>query len=96
MRYENSRTPRSSIQILKAFLQTDRVWDEATKREWADDVDLRLIEVISQIEPRPTLLSYIIERSANRLVIFTFARPELRKREMAALAREQWPGWDRS
>ena len=94
MRYKNSQTPSRTSPFLKNFLQTGRVWDEPAKREWADDVERRLYEAISQIDTRPTLLGYTIQRSANRVVVFTFARDKLSKQEMATLARGQWPCWD--
>ncbi len=42
--------------FLKAFLETDRVWDDAAKTEWADDVERRLRDVTAQIDPRPIVL----------------------------------------
>ena len=61
VRYKNSQTPSGSSPFLKAFLKTDRVWDDAAKTEWADDVERRLREVRSQIDPRPLLLGYLTE-----------------------------------
>jgi hypothetical protein len=95
MRYENSQAASSSSPFLRAFLQTDRVWDDAAKKEWADDVERRLREVRSQIDPRPLVLGYAIERSGNIVVIFTVSRNELNKREIAALSQGQWPCWDK-
>ena len=57
-RYENLPTPSESSPFLKAFLQTDRVWDDVAKKEWADDVERRLREVRSQFDPRPLVLGY--------------------------------------
>jgi hypothetical protein len=93
-RCDNSQTPSGSSPFLRAFLETDRVWDDAAKREWADDVERRLREVKSQIDPRPLVLGYAIERSGNRIVIFTVSRNELNKQEIAALSQGQWPCWD--
>jgi hypothetical protein len=70
------------------------VWDDAAKKEWADDVERRLREVRSQIDPRPLVLGYAIERSGNSIVIFTVSRNELNKQEIAALSQGQWPCWD--
>ena len=92
MRYKNSRTPSSFSPFLKAFLATDRIWDEAAKTGWADDVERR--EVRSQIDPRPLLFGYAIERFANCVTVFTVSRDELSKQEIAALARGAWPCWD--
>jgi hypothetical protein len=46
------------------------VWDDAAKREWADDVERRLREVRSQIDPWPIVAGYAIERSGNSVVVF--------------------------
>jgi hypothetical protein len=70
------------------------VWDDAAKKEWADDVERRLREVRSQIDPRPRVLGYAIERSGNSVVIYTISRNELNKREIAALSQGPWPCWD--
>jgi hypothetical protein len=80
--------------FLKAFLKTDRVWDDDAKREWTDDVERRLREVRSQIDPRPLVLGYALERSGNCIVTFTVSRNELNKQEIAALPQGQWPCWD--
>ena len=80
--------------FLKAFLETERVWDDAAKTEWADDVERRLYEVRAQIDSRPRLLGYAIQRARNCIAIFTVTPNEQSKREMAALARGQWPCWD--
>jgi hypothetical protein len=95
MRYGNLQTRSGSSTFLKALLKTGRVWDDAAKREWADDVERQLREVISQIDPRPLVLGYAIERFGNSVVVFTVSRNELSKKEIAALARGQWPRWDK-
>ena len=64
------------------------------KAEWADDVECRLREVRSQIDPTPLVLGYAIERSGNSVVVFTASRSELNKQEIATLARGQWPCWE--
>ena len=94
MHLEGSQNPSDSSPYLKAFLKTDRVWDDAAKTEWADDVERRLREVRSQIDPGPLVLGYAIERSGNSVVIFTVSRNELNKREIAALSQGHWPCWD--
>lgn len=80
--------------FLKAFLKTDRVWDDAAKTEWADDVQRRLREVRSRINPGPLVLGYTIGRRGNVVVVSTVSRNELSKQEMAALSRGEWPCWD--
>ena len=75
--------------FLKAFLRTDRVWDDTAKRDWADDVERRLLEVTRHIDTMPLLLGYTIERSGKRIIVYTFARDGLSKEEMASLARGQ-------
>lgn len=95
MRFENLPTPSASSPFLRAFLKTGRVWDDDAKKEWADDVEWRLREVMSQIDPRPLVLGYAIERSGNSVVVSTVSRNELSKQAIAALARGQWPCWDK-
>lgn len=86
MRNENSQIHSSSSPFLRAFQETDRVWDEAAKKEWADDVERRLNEVTSQIDPGPMLVCDAIERSRLSVVVSTVSRDVLTKQEMAALA----------
>jgi hypothetical protein len=94
-RYDNLPIYSGPSPFLKAFQKTDRVWDNPAKKEWADDVERRLFEITYHIDTRPLLLGYTIERSENRVVVYTFARDGLSKEEMAALARGQWPSWDK-
>ena len=93
-RYGNLPTPSGSSPFLRAFLQTDRVWDDAAKREWADDAERRLREVTAQIDPRPLVLGYYIERFGNSIAIFTVTPDGQSDQEMATLARGQWPCWE--
>ncbi len=53
--------------IPKAFLKTDRVWDDAAKKEWADDVERRLREVTSGLDPRPMAFGYAIQLTKTAL-----------------------------
>jgi hypothetical protein len=94
MRDENLQAASSCSPFLRAFLQTDRVWDDAAKTEWADDVERRLHEVRSQIDPGPLVLGYTIGRRGNVIVVSTVSRNELSKQEIAALSQGQWPSWD--
>jgi hypothetical protein len=80
--------------FLKASLQTDRVWDDSAKEEWADDVERRLREVTARIDPRPGVLGYTVQRHKNSVAIYTVTPNKQRKQEMAAIARGQWPCWD--
>jgi hypothetical protein len=95
MHCENLQIPRKSSPFLKVFLRTDRVWDEAAKGEWADDVERRLREVRSQIDPRPRLLGYTVRRFKNSVIINTVISNEASKQEIAALTRGRWPFWDK-
>ncbi|MGA8672276.1 MAG: hypothetical protein WB679_20530 [Terracidiphilus sp.] len=94
-RFENLPTPSNSSPFLKAFLKTDRVWDRAAKREWADDVERRLREVTADIDPGPRVFGYAIQRVKNCVAIYTVTPNGQSKREIAALTRGQWPCWDR-
>lgn len=81
--------------FLNAFLKTDRVWDDAAKKEWADDVERRLREVTSGLDPRPMAFGYAIQRVKNCVALYTVTRNGQSKREIAALARGHWPCWDK-
>ncbi len=80
--------------FLKAFLKTDRVWDDAAKKEWADDVERRLREVRLQIDPRPMVHGYVIYRFQNSVAMSTVSPSKINKQEMATLSRGEWPCWD--
>jgi hypothetical protein len=80
--------------FLSAFLKTNRAWDAAAKKEWTDDVERRLREVRSQIDPWPIVAGYAIERSGNSVVVFAVSGYKASKEEIAALARDKWPCWD--
>jgi len=60
----NGVTLRLSL-FLKVFLQTDRVSDDASKKEWADDVERLLREVRSQIDPGPIVLGHTNSFTSN-------------------------------
>lgn len=92
--FENLPTPSDSSPLLKAFLKTGRVWDDAAKTEWAEDVERRLREVRSQIDPRPLLLGYYVKRFGNSVAIFAVTPGVQSKQEMIALSRGQWPYLD--
>jgi hypothetical protein len=81
--------------FLKAFLETDKAWDDAAKKEWANDVERRLREVTSVIDPGPRVFGYAIQRVKNSVAIYTVTPNGQSKREIAALMRGQWPCWDK-
>jgi hypothetical protein len=73
-RYENLQAASGSSPFLRAFLQTDKVRDDAAKRGWADGVERRLRVVSSQIDPRPIVLGYamIIARRFLAMALLIF------------------------
>ncbi len=79
--------------FLRAFLKTDRAWDDVAKTEWADDVERRLYEVRARIDPRPILLGYAIHRVKNCVTLSTVTPNELCKQTIAELSGGQWPRW---
>jgi hypothetical protein len=93
MRYENLQAASGSSPFLKAFPKTDRVWDDTAQTEWADDVERRLRAVTAQIDPRPILRGYTIQRADNSVAVYTVTPNRLMKRYVAALFRGQWPYW---
>jgi hypothetical protein len=80
--------------FLTAFHKTGRVWDDAAKSEWADDVERRLRKVLNQIHPRPKVLGYVIYRVGNSVGLSTVTSDEQGKQEMAALSAGHWPCWN--
>lgn len=67
------------------------IWNELKKDwAWSDGICLS-----TRVCLQPTRRRYAIERSGNSVVVFTVSRSELSKQEIAALARGQWPCWDK-
>jgi hypothetical protein len=93
IRYENSQTLSGSSPFLRAFQKTERVWDDAAKTEWADDVERRLREVTARIDPKPIVLGYTIQRITNIVTIYTVTPNWQTKQNMAALSSGHWPRW---
>ena len=93
MRCKNSEYKSNSSPFLKAFLKTGRVWDDAAKKEWADDVERRLREVTVRIDPKLIQLGYTIQRVKNCVSIYTITPDPQTKRNIAALSQGQWPCW---
>lgn len=87
-----SREPRP-IPFLDLLWQTNRVLDDATQKEWLDDSERRLREVLSQVNPRPTILGYLAERVDDGLTLHTITLREVRKHEIGSLSAGEWPCW---
>ena len=82
--------PRKSP-FLKQLVRTTSVLDDASKKEWADDVEFRLRKVIKTLELKGAC--YDVERSGNAVLISTVSPMELTKQQIAALSAGRWLGW---
>ncbi len=84
--------PRT-IPFLRRVEKANRVLDQATQNEWMDDAERRLRVVISQINPRPAIRGYSVERSRDGLSLCTVTAQRIGKREMGLLCAGDWPCW---
>jgi hypothetical protein len=87
------RQPRS-IPFQRMLEHTNRGLDDDAKKEWVDDAERRLREVISRVDPRPTVHGYSVERSDDGLTIYTITAERIGKREIGVLSAGDWPMWN--
>jgi hypothetical protein len=87
------RQPRS-IPFQRMLEHTNRGLDNEAKKEWVDDAERRLREVISRVDPRPTVNGYSIERLEDGLTIYTITAERIGKREIGVLSAGDWPMWN--
>jgi hypothetical protein len=83
-----------AIPFQRLLEKTHRGLDDATKKEWVDDTERRLREVISHLDPRPTVDGYSVERSEDGLAIYTITAKRVGKTEIGLLSSGDWPMWD--
>jgi hypothetical protein len=78
---EGPRRRQPRINPFQRMLEkTHRGLDDTAKTEWLDDTERRLREVISHLDPRPTVDGYSVERSEDGLKIFTITARRIGKR----------------
>ena len=87
------RQPRS-IPFQRMLEHTNRGLDDEAKKEWVDDTERRLREVISRVDPRPTIHGYSVERLEDGLAIYTITAERIGKREIGVLSAGDWPKWN--
>jgi hypothetical protein len=85
---------RKSIPFFRRLEKTNRILDDATKNEWVDDVERRLNEVLSRVNPEPMIRGYSVERSGDGLTLYTITARKVGKREIGLLSAGDWPDWD--
>lgn len=86
------RQPRA-IPFMRKLEKSNRVLDGTAKKEWVDDAERRLRDVVSRVDPRPMLLGYHVERLDDGLILSTITSNEIGKREIAFLSTGEWPCW---
>ena len=91
-----SARPQEARQIpfWEELVRAGRILDEATEREWVDDAECRLRNVLSRIHPQPTLVAYVAERLVDGLEICTITPSKVDKTLFALLCAGQWPHWN--
>jgi hypothetical protein len=71
-----------------------RILDDSTQKEWLDDAEQRLRNVISSIDPCPVSYGYVLERDADGLTIQTVTRLKVAKHAIGQLSSGEWPSWN--
>lgn len=83
-----------SIPFWDELVNSKRMLDSAAEQEWLDDVERRLREILSRIDPRPTINAYSIQRSADGLTISTITGSQVAKPVIGQLSAGDWPSWN--
>lgn len=87
------RRERKVSPFRKMLDRTERVFDEATKKEWMDDLERRLRDILSRVHPKPRIRGYSVERSGEGISIHTISAKRIARREVGLLSSGQWPCW---
>jgi hypothetical protein len=82
------------IPFWEELVRTGRIMDDEAEREWVDDAERRLRQVLSGVQPQPTLAGYVAERLADGLELYTITPIKIDKTIVALLCAGQWPHWD--
>jgi hypothetical protein len=67
--------------------------DDTTKKQWIDDAERRMREILLRINPRPVLLGYVVDRVGDALTLYTVTGEALGKHQIGLLSSGEWPGW---
>lgn len=87
------REPRS-IPFLEKLIKSDRGLDGVAQNEWIDDVERRLRDVLSRINPGPVVSDYFVDRVNEGLTIYTITAKVIDKCVIGPLSAGDWPCWD--
>ena len=82
------------IPFMQMLEKTNGVLDDATKKEWVDDAERRLQEILPHVNPRPMIRGYSMERSDDGLTLYTITAEKVGKQEIGLLSAGEWPCWD--
>ena len=82
------------IPFMQMFEKTNGVLDDAMKKEWVDDAERRLQEVLSRVNPRPMIHGYSMERSDDGLTLYTITAEKVGKQDIGLLSAGDWPRWN--
>jgi hypothetical protein len=84
---------RKSIPFMRMLERKNRGLGDVAKIEWVNDADRRLRDVLSNVDPRPMIRGYSVERSDDGLTIITVTANKVGKREIGLLSAGDWPCW---
>ena len=81
------------IPFWEKIVKAGGVLDEVTKKEWVDDAERRMRSILLQINPRPMLFGYVLDRVDDVLTLYTVTAEVLGKHQIGLLSSGEWPGW---
>ena len=79
---------------MRKLEKNNSVLDDATKKEWVDDEERRLRDILTHVKPRPMISGYSMERSDDVLTVYTITLGKVVKREIGLLSAGDWPCWN--
>lgn len=62
-------------------------------KDWVDDAERRMREILLRINPWPMLLGYVVDRVADGITLRTATAEFMEKHQIGLLSSGQWPGW---
>lgn len=70
-------TKLRAIPFLRRIEKANRILDQAAEKEWVDDAERRLRDVVSRVDPQPILVGYRVERLDDGLVLWALSAEEV-------------------
>lgn len=93
---DSRRREPKVIPFLDQLERAGRILDHASQQEWIDDAESRLRDLLSRINPGPTILRYSLVRIDDGLILYTVTANEVGRREVGLLSAGEWPCWGES